>query len=199
VVGKPVLLNAAEKAKLEKQESELPGSLRCAWRVPVTLRAVSADGHTPFELGQFQRWVVLSSPDEGIEPMRVLVSGRVVGDVTAAGDDDAGRVIFGNFKHKDGTAWRRVLLESDAPGMELKLEKDRMPKYLEVRLRPPEASASGGHQTWRLEVKVKPNAARGPFPRQEDPAYGDSAVYVQIVGKTPRSLRIPVSGTANDG
>ena len=81
-----------------------------------------------------------------------------------------------------------------------RLEKDRLPKYLEARLpAKPNVSGSGsGHQTWRLEVRVRPGEARGQFPRQEDPAYADSAVYVQIVGKTPRSIRVPVSGTAND-
>jgi hypothetical protein len=197
VVGAPVPLSAAEVAKLEKQEHELPGSVRCAWRVPVTLRAVSEDESTPFELGLFHRWVKLTSPDEGVEPMRVPVTGRVVGDVTVPGEETS--IAFGNFAHSRGTPFRAVTLESDTPGMELKLEEGRLPKYLEARLpAKPNVSASG-HRTWRLEVRVRPGAARGRFPRQEDPAYADSAVYVQTAGKTPRSIRIPVTGTANDG
>jgi hypothetical protein len=195
-VGTPVPLTAAERAGLEKRESELPGSVRCGWRVPVTLRAVSADGKTPFELGLFHRWVRLTSPDEGIEPMQVMVTGRVVGDVTVSGDEE-GRVIFGNFKRRNGTSWHGVALESDTPETELKLEEQRVPKYLEVKFHQPTGKARE-HRTWRLEVRVRPNEARGQFPRQEDPAYADSAVYVQMAGKTPRSIRIAVSGTAND-
>lgn len=198
VVGAPVPLTAEEVVKLEAREHELPGSVRSGWRVPVHLRAVSEDGKTPFELGVFQRWVKLTSPDPGVEPMRVPVTGRVVGDVTVL--DEEARIAFGNFPHSRGTGFAGVTLESDTPGTELKLETERLPKYLEARLpAKPNLSASSGHQTWRLEVRVRPGAARGQFPRHEDPAYADSAVYVQIGGKTPRSLRIPVTGTANDG
>jgi hypothetical protein len=109
------------------------------------------------------------------------------------------RIAFGSFPHSRGTGFQRVTLESDTPGVELKLEEGRLPKYLEARLSKPSVSASSEHRTWKLEVRVKPGAARGQFPRQEDRAYADSAVYVQIAGKTPRSLRIPVTGTANDG
>jgi hypothetical protein len=198
VVGKPVPLTAADKARLEKQDTEFAGSVRCGWTVPVTLRAVSEDNHTPFELGPFHRWVVLTSPDEGIEPIRVMVTGRVVGDVTANGDEE-GRVIFGNFVRSRGTSWHTVLLESETPGMELKLEEKRVPKYLEVRFPAKPEGSSSGHQSWKMEVRVREGAARGQFPRDGDPEYADSAVYVQIAGKTPRSIRVAVSGTANDG
>jgi hypothetical protein len=112
--------------------------------------------------------------------------------------DAGGRVDLGNFVRRDGTRWRRLALESDLAGMELELERSRLPKYLEVRFPPKPEESKSGHRTWRLEVRVPPNAARGPFPRREDPAYRDSAVYVRIAGKTPRSIRIPVTGVAND-
>ena len=194
-VGAPVPMTAAEIAKLE--EHELPNSVRCGWRVPVLLRAVSEDGKTPFELGLFHRWVVLSSPDEGVEPMRVPVTGRVVGDVTMP--DEEARLAFGSFPHSRGTPFQGVTLESDVPETQLRLEKGRLPEYLEARFPDKPNKTASGHQTWRLEVRVRPGKARGQFPRQEDPAYSDSAVYVQIAGKTPRSIRIPVTGTANDG
>ncbi len=197
VVGAPVPLNTAEIAKLEKDQREMPGAVRCAYRVPVVLRAVSEDKSTPFELGLFRRWVKLTSPDEGVEPMQVEVTGRVVGDVTVPAEE--ARIAFGNFAHSRGTGFQRVTLESDTPGMELTVEEGRLPKYLEARLPAKPNVSSSGHRTWRLEVRVKPGAARGQFPRQEDPAYADSAVYVRMGGKTPRSLRIPVTGTANDG
>jgi hypothetical protein len=50
-----------------------------------------------------------------------------------------------------------------------------------------------------LEVRIPRDKARGEFPRLDDPVYHDSAIYVKTKEKPPRTIRIPVTGTANEG
>jgi hypothetical protein len=170
----------------------------CGYRIPITLQAVSKDGTRPFDLGPFRRWVVLTpNEDEGIEAVRTVVSGEVKGDVIVGSPNDAGAVTFGVFERQRG-ARRTVTLQSTVPGLDLKLDPDhKVPDYLDVKL---DKAQDGpvGNRTWRLHVEVVPGRARGVFPRDDDPTYRDSAVYLKTLEKTPRTIRIPVSGTANE-
>ena len=52
---------------------------------------------------------------------------------------------------------------------------------------------------WRLTAAVKPNEASGAFPRDEDPKYRDSAIYVRQKGvPNARATRIAIEGHATD-
>jgi hypothetical protein len=196
VVGEPVPLTAEEKAALA-QTARMRRVL-CAYRIPITLRAVSEDGKMPFELGPFRRWVVLTASDEDeIDPVRTVVSGRIEGDVTVGNPTDAGAIAFGVFERQRG-ARRTVVLQSSVPGLKLELDPDhKVPEYLKVKLDKAREGPAGS-RTWDLRVEVVPGGARGVFPRDDDPTYRDSALYLKTVEKTPRTIRIPVTGTAND-
>ncbi len=201
VVGRPVPLSAAEVRQLEidhNTETSFPlagGRVLCAYRVGVSLAAVSADGKTPCELGPFHRTVLLSSPGVPGEPVAVTVRGRVRGDIEI-GNEDEGEIKFRTFARSKGKRARLTLL-SEVPNLELRIDTKRTPKYLKADLGAPETET--GRRSWRLRVEVLPNEASGVFPRPEDPLYADSAVYLVATapGKPPRRVRIAVSGTAN--
>jgi hypothetical protein len=194
-VGQPIPLSAAELRDLEQSE-KTPERILSGYRIPVTLRAKAKDD-TPIEWGQFHRYINLSSDDEGIEPVQVKVTGVVHGDVMVGGDKDSGVINLGPFSRSRG-AHGEIVLQTDVQGLELKLDLSRVPEYLKARLGEPETSPSG-HRVWVLEVEALPDKARGEFPRTDDPAYRDSAIYVTTEEKLPRSIRVPVIGAANEG
>jgi hypothetical protein len=159
VVGQPVPMSDQER----EQVAQATGMRRiqCAYRIPITLRAVSEDGSMPFDLGPFRRWVVLTAGgDEGIDPVRTVVSGRIEGDVTVGSPNDAGMVSFGVFERQRG-ARRTVTLQSTLPGLELKLDPDhKVPDYLQVKLSEKAETGQGGNRTWKLHVEASPGRAR---------------------------------------
>jgi hypothetical protein len=197
-VGAPVPMNDADFQQLIKRSPRLQMQpLLSGYRIPVTLRARAKDG-TPFGLGHFRRYVRLSSPDEGIEPVDVKVTGFAEGDVSVGSSKEGGVLTLGPFLSSRG-ARGSITVQTDVPGLQLALDAARIPAYLKVRFpREPEVTATG-HRMWLLEVEVPPNAARGDFPRSDDPVYHDSAIYVKTNEKPPRSIRIPVRGAANEG
>jgi hypothetical protein len=192
-VGQPIALNADDLRRLEQSE-KTPGRILSGYRIPLTLRAKAKD-NTPIEWGQLFRYINLSSDDEGIEPVQVRVTGAVHGDVTVGGGKDSGVINLGPFSRSRG-ARGEVVLQTDVQGLELKLDSSRVPEYLKARLGNPEVSPSG-HRVWVLEVEVPPDVASGEFPRTDDPIYRDSAIYVTTEEERPRSIRVPVMGTAN--
>jgi hypothetical protein len=211
-VGKPVRLSEEDRAALERLhnpeggpppgQGDLAGRVLCAYRIPVTLRAVSADGKTPFDLGPFRRWVQIEAADAG-DPVQASLVGRVRGLVAVANDEQGGVVSVGTFQRSKGKS-TEVMLESEAEGVRLKVDRGpgRTPDFLTADLGTPERS--GRTQTWRMRVGVKPNTVSGPFPRPEDPGSRDTSVYLKVsrlVGGKETALpplRIPVSGIAND-
>jgi hypothetical protein len=205
-VGKPVPLTRQELRALEKQNNvkhdpRTLGRVLSGYRIPVTLRPTSRDRRTPIDVGPFTRWVLVES--EGLrEPLQVRVHGRIHGLVEVGTDEQAGQVVFGSFPRSEGKLVE-VSLRSQIPGLELAFDRARTPRYLEASLEPTEAG-SGGRPSWKLKVKVLPGMADGQFPRREDPAYEDSAVYLQATfdrepgkpARPARSVRIAVSGSA---
>jgi hypothetical protein len=193
VVGQPVALSAVE---LDQFGRKFGRSAKAGYRIPVTLEPVSPNGSQAFDLGTFQRFVELTSEDEGIRPAQVVVTGTVLGEVTVGRRGGPGTLQLGQFSSRRGKR-DSITLESDEPGLKLELDERRLPGYLKAELsREPEEV--GGHRLWRLEVRVLPGQAHGSFPRQDDPAYRDSAIYVKTVTPRPRFIRIPVVGTANE-
>jgi hypothetical protein len=191
-------MTEADKDKLVKELGGGKGHLLSGYRVPVTVNRASQDGKTPFEQGNFLRWVNLTSSDQGIEPVQVSVQGILKGDVTVGLQSDEGRVDFGDFDRAKGSR-RTMTLQSNRTGLDLELDRTRIPPYVEVRFPDQPEIASSGHRTWILHLAIQPNKARGTFPRRDDPIYRDSAIYVKTKELSPRTIRIPITGTANDG
>jgi len=200
-VGEPIPLLPQELRRLEEKQKELQQlTILSGYRISVTVHARGKDG-TPMEWGRFSRIVQLSSSDPGLDPVQVQVTGEVLGDIRISIGDEAGTINFGPFRRTHG-AHRTVNLESDEPSIELELDLTRKPKFLNATLSAPQETVAG-HRSWMLRVEVPPNAARGEFPRTDNPDYRDCAIYVKIKnGKNStsfRSIRIPVKGVANDG
>jgi hypothetical protein len=199
-VGAPIPLEEADLRRLEDKSEAMRGlTALSGYRIPVTVRAKGKDG-TQMEWGRFYRVVQLSSPDADIEPVPVQVTGEVLGDITIGSGDEGGTINLGPFPRTHGTR-RAINLETDEKSLDLELDKTRLPKFLEVTLSKPQEGP--GHRAWVLRVTVPPNAARGEFPRFDNPDYRDSAIYVKTkggkTGTSLRSIRIPVRGVANEG
>lgn len=195
-IGQPVALSDADLRHIEKSSEKLHMvRLLSGYRVPVTVRARAKDG-TAIEWGHFRRFVNLTSDDDGIEPVEVKLIGEVHGDVTVGSGTEGGAINLGPFVRSRGTRGE-IVLQTDAPGIDLELDKAHVPEFLEAKFPDKPETSPGGHRLWVLEVKVRPNAARGEFPRAEDPVYHDSAIYVKTKTEPRRTIRIPVTGVAN--
>jgi hypothetical protein len=200
-VGEPIPLEAEVLKRLtEGDKGEMHRlTVLSGYRIPVTVRARAKDG-MPIEWGRFQRTVQLSSTDPGIEPVQVQVMGEVEGDVSIGINNEGGTINLGPFRRTHGIG-NAINLETDEKSIDLELDQARNPKFLKVTLSEPQETA--GHRSWVLRVKVPPNAARGEFPRPDNPDYRDSAIYVKTkggkTGSSHRSIRVPVRGVANEG
>ena len=201
VVGEPIPLEPRDLRRIEENDK---GDLHrltilSGYRIPVTVQARAKDG-SPIEWGRFYRIVQLSSTEPGIEPVQVQVTGEVVGDISIGINNEGGTINLGPFSRTRGTS-NAINLETDEKSIDLELDQSRKPKFLNVTLSEPQETA--GHRSWVLRVKVPPNAARGEFPRPDNPDYRDSAIYVKTKGgkkgSSHRSIRIPVRGVANEG
>ncbi|HTU20045.1 MAG TPA: hypothetical protein VMG10_18415 [Gemmataceae bacterium] len=198
-VGEPIPLKPEDLPRLENDAAKTMLNAKSGYRIPVTVRSRARDG-TPIEWGYFRRTVRLSSSDASIEPVQITIAGEVRGDIEVGGDKFAGMINLGPFPQSRG-AHGSIKLQSDEKGIELKLDAARKPEYLNAALGKPEETGSGV-RLWVLRVEVPPGAARGEFPRADNPVYRDSAIYVKtrVVGKnqtSERSIRIPVLGVAN--
>jgi hypothetical protein len=160
--------------------------------VPVTLREKAGD-RLLLAQGPFRRMLQISLPSEEWDSVSVAFTGEVHGDVTVSDD---GRVQFGPFKRLRGTS-KALLVWSLTPGLRLEVDRQRTAPFLNVQLNEPEKDADG-RQTWRLEIRVPAERASGVFPRDNNPDYRDSAVYLKTAGPSARNIRIPVAGLANE-
>ena len=111
------------------------------------------------------------------------------------GTDDRGYVLLNRFERQDGTR-TAVILETRDPGLTLEVDKERSPTFVQVEIdkRP---KVSGERLRWEMRLVVPPGKVSGDFPRAEG-VYRDCAVFLKIGGEKPRSLRIPISGRADN-
>lgn len=174
------------------------GPVKCAYRIPVTLLARSPDGKVATDVGPFRRWITLSSPDVPGETRSVAVIGRVRGVVEIGGDDEINEINFTVFPRSRGKR-ETIQLYSEQADLKLTFDRQRTPEFLSATLI--EQKSPDNRRTWQLRAEVLPDKASGPFPRKADPAFRDSAIYLnaQIPGKPPRSIRIAAVGTASAG
>jgi len=211
VVGKPIRVTAERfRPLLDRQLQKVrlaidelpPGQIQCAYLVPITLKALAADGKTPFDLGPFRRRVRVKSSDDGVPELYAFVQGRVRGLVDIEGDEETGGVNFKEFPAKEGVHKRKasaIRISSEQTDLTLRVNERRKPEYLDAELIRQEKRDD--KQIWELKVWVKAGKASGPFPRHEDPLYEDSAIYLEArigSGKMTRLIRVPVNGNAID-
>ncbi len=204
VVGKPEPLSLAERRQLEMTNnlgeksvaSGTFGMVLSAYRIPVSLSAVSRDG-TPCDIGPFYRRITISCPDINSEPKQVIVHARVRGVVEIGNDDEGGQINFSTFPRSRGKT-DRIGLQSEVSDLKLEFDDKRTPQFLTATLSEPDKRS--GRQFWNLTAKVKKGEASGVFPRREDPLYEDSAIYLKAYqpGKPVRWVRIGVQGTASE-
>ncbi len=194
VVGKPEFLSPAGCAAAEQETRKFGARVLSGYRIPVTLLRTAPDGKTPFDLGNFRRTVEVHT-DASEKPLPVAFKGTVKGDVQVYGTDESGAINFGSFR-RGSEPERAVTIRSEVPGVELDLDKTRVPEYLRATLTE-EPTLGGGGKAWKLLLRALPGAY-GAFPRDDDPAYRDSAVYVRTAGPAPQSLRVAVKGDAVD-
>ncbi len=192
------LLTQEELDKLsERVIKDAPLKAQYGYRIDVTLQPQGKDAKTPIEMGVFGRRFEVHSDDPGMEPTRFLIVGQLTGPVMVGLADDRGMVTFNGFASDRGS--QKVLpLQSDVKNLKLEIDPEHTAKFLEVKL-DDHRTFPNGRQTWKLNVRVPPGKVHGSFPRQDDPIYRDSAVYVKMIdGNQIRSLRIPVQGEATD-
>ena len=180
--GKPAPLSKAECAALGPQ-------IRCAYRVPVTVRERTPDGHQ-FDLGHFRRYFRFTSPQPGIEPFSFGITGVVRGDIVVKGHDDRNHVIpdqvpLSSFEREEG-AQADVTLTTDRNGLDLEVESH--PDFVKVQLKEEKGAELIG-KAWTLHVEVPPNTWVGPIPHGSD-------IVLKTKGDHPRRIRIPVTGNA---
>jgi hypothetical protein len=193
VVGKPVPLTDQETDSVADAVNK--ARMLSCYRVPLTLEKLAPDGKTPFDLGNFRRQVeVLTDASE--KPLTLTFNGMVTGDIQINGVDDTGGVAFGSFPKDSQPAPRVVYFRAESPDVKLELVKDRIPEFLDAVFTD-ESVASERSKAWKLEVRVQPGIY-GTFPRDDDPAYRDSAIYLRTVGPSPQYIRIGVRGDAVD-
>jgi len=195
-VGEPLPLSPDDLHKLAKDFGDGMPTILSALKFPVTLKAHAKDG-TPVEWGRFRRFVKMTAEDSN-DPVTVQVTGEVLGDVTVGEVGKVrGALDLGPFPRKRGTQGS-LILQTDEKNLDLELDSSRLPEYMKATLSKPKVTTRG-HRSWELHVEIPKNAAWGEFPRDDSPVYRDSAVYVKTKDKPPRSIRVPVMGTANDG
>jgi hypothetical protein len=195
-VSEAVEVSAEEREKLDKefQAKGLPSHVKCAYRITVTVRERSEDGKEVLDIGPFRRHVRIASADEGIDPVEVVVSGTVEGEVAVLGAEQ-GRVLLNNFSAARGKQLP-VTLQADSGNIDLTV--DKTPDFIKAALSAPKKD-SFGRNTWRMTIEVPPNKITGAFPRADDPDLRDSAIYLAVKTKDapPRRIRIPVQGIAS--
>ena len=204
VVGEPEPLSSEEVAALgeannEKSKTmseETRGSVLCAYRIPITLQAIAADGKTPFDIGPFRRFVTISSPDVTNDAKVIIVIGRVKSVIGIATDEEGGGVNFHDFPGSRGKV-EVITLQSRDTDVKLTFDRERTSSFLDATLEPVTSSPTG-FLFWTLRAKVLPKMVDGEFPRTKDPLYEDSAIYLNVTssGKPRRSIRIPALGRA---
>jgi hypothetical protein len=139
------------------------------------------------ELGPFRRRVALTNDPEQ-DQYCPTIGGTVRGEVTVGSIEDKDRIELKSFRADVG---KRVTLpiQTDA-GVELDTKAIEVdPDYLKVELKKVQEGKGNIGASWQLTVEVPPNRAAGPLPPL-------SAIFLKTAGKTPRRIRIPLTGNA---
>jgi hypothetical protein len=204
VLTMPVALTYEERKRMSER---IKSRVLCAYRIQVVVRDRLEDGR-PIELGPFQRKAVLQIVGEKLplldddkEPLKLILTGRVKGTVIVLAPEGPDQIEMGNKGYFDANFGdvKEATVESRNTDLTLALDKERTASFLKVDVREPKIVA--GVKTWSVRVEVPGKKAAGEFPREDNPDYRDSAVYLKMTDAKkpddkPRLLRIPVSGKA---
>jgi hypothetical protein len=144
--------------------------VRCGYRVTVTAHERRGNGE-PLDLDRIRRKIIVTGPAD-VEPLTVLLTGVVRGEVALRTADDKDYIDLGSFRASRGLRTKRATLVSEEPGLKLKLAS-WTPDYLKVALQP--QGMVDGSQRWELTVEVPAGLAAGRLP-------ADSAVILQTQG-----------------
>jgi hypothetical protein len=159
-----------------------PRPVLSGWRITVTAQERSKDGKHQLDSGPFTHPLILVPANIRMEQIEVAVQGLVRGDIEVVG---GASIRLGAFDTRSGTR-REVKLTADRRELNLKLVKH--PPFMKVSLEKEKPGA------WQLTVAIEPNKVSGAFPRRDNEAYRDTAIYLAIEGEGGRRMRIPVSG-----
>src|SRR5262249_15778700 len=145
------------------------------YRIPVTVRERTEDGKQQFEQGPFRRSITItpSDADGDLPVLTAHLNGTIKGDVLVVSGRDDGPVDLEPVPARRGPT-KKVTLESDTPGLEL--TKVKHPSFMDVELA--KEPTGSGRQTWVLTIRVKPGAASGVFPRDEE-GYRDTGIHLK--------------------
>jgi hypothetical protein len=198
-VGQPVPLSPAETVELQREVRDT-GTVRCAYRIPITLHGYSPDKKVRVDLGPFRRrfQVVWTDGADGVQPMELVVAATVQGNVLVGDAQDSGRLGMGTFDSAAGSAPVSLRIAAQTAGVDLEVDKDRTPEFLRGGIRLESLHKGDELPRWKLTLRVPPNAAHGNFPRDNAEMYYDGAVYLKVKGDVIQNIRVPVSGIAND-
>ena len=182
---------ARQQENIPPDKRSPPPQLQCVYGFRVTLHDRSADKKYPFPFGLYRARIRVTFDDkENIDTMVCYVRGILIGDIRVAkGKDD--RIDLGTFPASSGNE-DFVMLYCDVPDLKLEIDQERLPSFLTASVKPDPTDKTA----WKLTVSVKPNKVVGTFPSQDDDNYFDTGVYVNVVGDSSRSLRVPVVGNA---
>src|SRR5262249_39089053 len=149
-----------------------------------TVRENDPSSGKRLDLGPFRRGVMLHS-DADDEPLRVVVSGMVRGEINVGSPEDRDRIDFKSFEAGQEKT-KEMTISTDRAGLELEIDKapDFLKAELEKEVLPPGTAGS----SWKLRVTVLPNTIIGEFPRET------STIVLKTKGDTPRRVSIPVVG-----
>lgn len=175
----------------EKRDAAVRGPVRSGYRLTIQVR--EQVGGARLDEGPFSHTVEVRTPRDVRlpRPLEVAVRGRVRGDIHVVGAETG--ISLKPFAVRDGIA-DEAILQTDRSDIQLSLAS--APKFLQVQLGKPKDE--GGRRTWALALEIKPNAVSGVFPRADNAALQDTAIYLKIMtpGAASRRLRIPVAGNA---
>jgi hypothetical protein len=125
----------------------------------------------------------------------VNITGSIESEIRVFGANNEGLIEFRNFPSELGKKVP-VRLETSKPDIKLEIDAARTSPFIKVvPVGKPEPTKYG--MGYDFEIVIPPNKVNGAFPRSDDPQLSDSAFYFRTVGKTPRLIRVPVTGRAD--
>ncbi|MCI0683697.1 MAG: hypothetical protein L0Y71_16445 [Gemmataceae bacterium] len=181
--------DACAELQAQLRRDDIMTVVRAAWDVTVTIHE-NKDG-AQLDQGYFVRAIGYELQDAADEIPPLVITGVVRSDDIAVGaEEDQGKINL-KFDARQGTT-KRILVMTNR-NIELDPQDVRVqPAAIRVKLTEKPAAgaaASAGKRKWELEVHVPPNLLFGTIAEE-------SAVTLRTKGKSPRSIRIPLTGHA---
>ncbi len=143
------------------------------------------------ELGSFSRRIVLTS-DADVGDEAVELKGVIRGEIAVGAEEDKGQIHLGSFRARNGIS-KTVSVRTERADLTLRQEEIRVvPEsldYIKVRLEKEPVASAGSRPGWMLHVRIPPGSPSGKLPEH-------SAILLKIPGDPPRTVRIPITGTA---